>query len=106
MSAEDRIIDKARSDLAKKIAEDEAHWIVRKLGHAVVCFPHIVKELFLTMVRPELEWQQAEIDRLKAEVDALREGAKKVDDRLNNAGKLVKEIDQRTRPKAAQPQRR
>lgn len=105
MNAEERILDKAKADLAKKIAEDEAHWIVRKLGHAVVCFPHIMRELFSVMFKGELLWQQEEIERLRAEVEQLKIGAKKLEQRLNNAGKLVKSIDERTRQPAAQPRR-
>lgn len=99
MSAEERILDKANAKAKANLELDEVKFWMRKWGLIVTMYPHIAKAMMIVPLQGEFALMQADIDRLKAEVDTLKT-------RLHKAGLLVKEIDERTRPKAAQPQRR
>lgn len=90
--------------------EDEARWFFRKFAAGAVRYPRMAKAIVDLITKDEITLLSKELLELRAayrlEAAQVREELQKLNDRLYKAALLVKEIDARTRPKAAQPQRR
>jgi len=103
---EERIIDEAKAEVRKRLAHDEANWLVTRLGLAAVEFPQIVRKVFGFIFRDEWQSQTEALSVLQKRIAELDRQIAVINDRLRKAGLLVKQIDERTRAKPAQPQRR
>jgi hypothetical protein len=87
-----KIIEEAKAEVRRKLAEEEAHWLVTRLGLAAVEYPEIVRRTLAVAFKKDF-------DILREEITALGKAVKEINERLDNAGRLVKAIDERTRPK-------
>lgn len=101
VSAEDRIRDEAKAKIKRDLELEEVRFIARKLGWAVTCYPRIMAETFRVPLSGEFDVIRGDIKQLFQNLADFRKWAegefKKLNERLSNAGKLVGEIDKRTK---------
>lgn len=98
-NTDERILEEAKADVRRKLAKEEANWLATRIGLAAVEYPQIIRESLRFVFAGEFELLDARLKEQRDMIEQLRA-------RLDKAGQLVKAIDERTRPRAAQPQRR
>lgn len=94
----------ARAKKEKRLAAAARQCRIEADGDPMTLLPQFVEELRrrMTDAEAEIETLKTELVRVKKEA---AEATEAVNARLSKAGKLVKALDERTRPKAAQPRR-